>query len=415
MEEPITHSLLDIDFYKLTMGQLIHLKHPRVPVTLAFKNRTRSIQLANCIDESELREQFSWAQKLRFSKSELHYLRGADKFQPGMFIEPYLDFLTDFRLPEYDLRKVDGNYVLEFSGPWQNVTYWETIALSIINELYYRSLMNGLSRFERETVEAEGKIRLAEKIKILKGRSDISFIEFGTRRRFSRDWQAYVAKALAAELPARQFLGTSNTLLAMQLGLQPMGTSAHEPPMVYSIINSHGADEGSLIFSQRQVLDDWWEQYGEGLSIALSDTYGTEFFLKKVMTPKQAREWKGMRQDSGDPFAIGEKIIRFYECCNVDPTKKMLIFSDGLEIDTILRLADYFAGRIKVSFGWGTNLTNDLGFKPLSLVVKVAKADGFGAVKLSDNLAKATGLPADVERFKTICGYTSTTDIETKY
>jgi nicotinate phosphoribosyltransferase len=166
--------------------------------------------------------------------------------------------------------------------------------------------------------------------------------------------------------------------------------------------------------SHNRVLREWWEEYGVGLSIALTDNYGTDFFFRD-MTAEQARVWKGLRQDSGDPMAFGEKAIAFYERHGIDPREKLIVFSDGLDLGTIVKLADHFAGRIRVSFGWGTNLTNDVGFEALSLVIKVIEAHGHPTVKLSDNLAKATGEAPDIEHFKRIFGHTVTTFEECRY
>jgi nicotinate phosphoribosyltransferase len=198
----------------------------------------------------------------------------------------------------------------------------------------------------------------------------------------------------------------------MKHDLLPMGTKAHEMDMALSGI-MHGNDD-EIRASHNKVLQDWWEEYGEGLSIALTDTYGTDFFFRD-MAPQQAREWKGLRQDSGDPFEFGEKAIEFYKRCEVDPREKLIVFSDGLDVETIVKLADSLANRIKVTFGWGTNLTNDLGFPALSLIVKLMESNGYGTVKLSDNLAKALGNAEDVERFKHIFGYTGTMYKEVKY
>jgi nicotinate phosphoribosyltransferase len=181
-----------------------------------------------------------------------------------------------------------------------------------------------------------------------------------------------------------------------------MGTSAHELYMVMSGI-MHESDD-RIRDSHNQVLKDWWELYGWGLSVAVTDTYGSEFFFRD-MTDGQARAWKGLRHDSGDPFEFGERAIRFYESYGIDPRKKLLIFSDGLELETIVSLYERFHDRVKLSFGWGTNLTNDLGFEPVSIVVKAVEANGHRTVKLSDNLAKSTGTKEDIERFRRIFGH----------
>lgn len=408
----IVESLLDDDFYKFTMGQVVFNYYREVPVKFAFRNRTKGIKLAEIIREEDLRQELDHVRTLRFTKSEIHYLRGTDEYGDRMFGEPYLQFLTNLTLPPYVLRKIDGNYELEFLGKWSEAMYWEIHALAIINELYYRGLMNQLGRFERDTVYAQGTLRLAEKIKILRERSDITFCDFGTRRRFSREWQDYVVKMLAQELPETQFLGTSNTYLAMKHAILPMGTAAHEMDMGVSGIMHENED--TIRASHNKVLQDWWQQYGEGLSIALTDTYGTDFFFQD-MTYEQARNWKGLRQDSGDPLEFVDKTLAFYQGHGIDPREKLIVFSDGLDIETIIKLADYCKDRIKCTFGWGTNLTNDLGLKALSLIVKLMESNGHGTVKLSDNLAKALGIPEDVERFKQIFGYTGITYEEVRY
>jgi len=409
---PIIQSLLDVDFYKFTMGQLAFHRYPKIQVRYGFKNRTKAVKLAKIINPCKLREELDWTRdNVRTDKSELHYLRGTNEYQDRMFEEDYLEFFRELQLPDYHLEVIDGNLVLEFAGPWPSVIYWETMALAIINELYYHALIKGMNRFNQDLVFAEGKMRLAEKIERLRAYPEITFSDFGTRRRFSFDWQDYVVGVLAQELP-RQFLGTSNTYLAMKHALLPMGTEAHEMDMVYTGI-FHGSDD-EIRSSHQKVLEDWWAEYGWGLSIALSDTFGTDFFFRD-MSREQANAWKGIRQDSGDPIAIGEKAIAFYRSHGIDPMEKLIVFSDGLEVDKIIELYEHFKGRIRTTFGWGTNLTNDLGFKPLSIVIKIIEANGHGTVKLSDNLAKAIGKPEDIERFKRIFRYSGTDYTETKY
>jgi len=398
---PIIQSLLDVDFYKFTMGQMVFLRYKDVPVTYALTNRTRDVRLADVVDQEELREELDHVRSLRFNNSELHYLRGTNEYGDRMFTEDYLEFLRALRLPGYELQEVDGSFRFTFDGVWSEAIYWETIGLALLNELYYRSLMRSRSRFEQDLVYAEGKLRLAEKIRVLREHPEVEFVDFGTRRRFSREWQHYVDRTLAEEIP-EQFVGTSSTESAMLHGLVPMGTSAHELYMVMSGLMSESDDR--IRASHNRVLKDWWDLYGWGLSVAVTDTYGSEFFFRD-MSEAQARAWKGLRHDSGDPFEFGERALCFYEDLGIDPKEKLLIFSDGLELDTILRLSKQFHGRIKLSFGWGTNLTNDLGFDPISIVVKAVAVDGRRTVKLSDNLAKATGTKEDIERFKRIFGH----------
>ena len=403
-DEPIIQSLSDIDFYKFTMGHLIFWKHGIIWTRFRFTNRTKSVILTKHIPIQQLREQLDHVRTLRFNNSELHYLRGTNEYQERMFKEEYLQFLKNLQLPEYELRYEGEDIILEFPGDWQRNTYWETIALAIINELYYRNLMAKKSRFEQDAIFATGVTRLEQKIKRLREFPELTFSDFGTRRRFSREWQEYVVSALAAELP-NQLKGTSNTKLAMDLGLMPTGTSAHEMDMAYSGIY-HDSDE-TIRTSHRRFLQDWREMYGRGLAVALSDTYGSEFFFSDL-TKEEAEFDKGTRQDSGDPFEYGDKTIGFYQKNDISAPQKMVVFSNGLDVEEMIRLHVYFRGRILDTYGWGTNETNDLGMAPLSLVVKLSESNGHGVVKLSDNLNKATGKPEDVERFKRIFGYTNT-------
>jgi len=410
--EWIIESLLDTDFYKFTMGNLVWKRYPDVPVRYALTLRTKGVNLAAVIDEQELRKELDHVRTLRFNKTELHYLRGTNEYGDRMFGEGYLEFLAALQLPEYFLKRVESGFILEFPGKWSEAIYWETFALSIVNELYYRTFLRKMSKFERQVVAAEGIRRLAEKIRILKEHPEVTFCDFGTRRRFSRACQDYAVGVLAKELSPLQFLGTSNTLLAMNYAITPMGTSAHEMFMAMSGI-THGSDE-EIRASHNQVLRDWWDEYGQGLSIALTDTYGTDFFFRD-MTPEQARDWKGLRQDSGDPIMFGERAIQFYLRCGVDPREKLLVFSDGLDVLQMIKIAGRFMDQIRVTFGWGTNLTNDLGFAALSLVVKLIEANGWGTVKLSDNIAKAVGDPRDVEMFVRIFEYRSTFNVQPHY
>jgi nicotinate phosphoribosyltransferase len=415
---PIVQSRLEPDFYKFSMGQLIWRKYAAVDVRFAFTNRTPQARLGDVIDLGELREQFEHARSLRFTNTDLHYLRGTNEYQLRMFDEGYLEFLRGLRLPDFELRRAGSELEIAFSGPWAEVTYWETLALSIVNETYYRTLLRSLSRFERTAIFAEGIRRLRDKIAVLRGRPDILFSDFGTRRRFSAAWQRVVDESLMEELNhdalEGPLLGTSNTYLAMMTGLVPMGTAAHELPMIAAgMLDSGGDDPAWLRQAQRQVIDDWWEQYGWGLSIFLPDTFGTDFFLT-VVTADDLRRWKGFRWDSGDLGAFVDRIIGAYRAVAEEPREKMIVASDALDLPAILEAQDHFGERIRMSYGWGTGLTNDLlgnvmmgdrWFGPMSLVVKPTHANGRGLVKLSDNPAKAVGRPDDVARYKRAAAY----------
>ena len=412
-DEPIIKYLLDTDFYKLTMGQVVFFHHPGIRARFALKNRTKGVALGKIINEAKLRQELDHVRKLKFNRTEIRYLRGAIIGTQQMFRNEYLYFLENqLNLPKYKLEYQGDDLILEFEGDWAHVIYWEIYALAIVNELYYRTILADKSKLELDTLRAYGILRLSEKVKILKENPEIVFIDFGTRRRFSHDWQNYVVGTLAEELPENQFRGTSNVWLAMKHGLLPMGTSAHEMFMV--LAGAMDTGDEAVRESYQEVMQRWYEHYGLELSIALTDTFGSEYHFQNT-TKRQAEIWKGLRQDSGDPIAFGERAIKFYQSHEIDPREKLIIFSDGLEIDTILILHKHFKGRIKTSFGWGTNLTNDLGPKTLSLVIKPVEANGKGLVKLSDNLAKAIGKPEDIERYKRIFGYAGNNYQECKY
>lgn len=409
---PIMTSLLDVDFYKFTMLQVIFLLFREIPVRFGLTCRTKNISLPDTISEKDLRRELDAARELRFDNSELHYLRGTNEYGERMFQEDFLQFLKSFKLPEYDLEYRGGKINLEFRGLWCDTSLWETIALSIVNELHYRTLMRQRSKFKQDAVYAEGQIRLAKKLEQIKEYPSLVFSEFGTRRRFSKAWQDYVVQTLKNEIPESQLRGTSNVYLAMKYGLLPMGTNAHELSMVLAGIM--GITDEGLESSQHHLIEIWLKQYGEGLSIILPDTFGSEFVFRTMAT-HIAQIIKGFRHDSGDPIIFGERAIRFFEEKGVDPSNKMIVFSDGLDVGTMIKILNHFEGRINVSFGWGTNLTNDLGFPALSLVIKALEALGRLLVKLSDNLEKALGTKEDIERHVRVFGYTNTQRQETVY
>ena len=411
-DEPIVQNLTDTDFYKFTMGQFIFNNFRDVLVKFGFKNRTTSVPLARIIPEARLREELDHVRTLRFTNTELHYLRGTNEYQDRMFQEPYLKFLESLRLSNYNLEYRGDNIDLSFGGPWCESSPWEIHGLGIIAELYAREMAKKHSAFGKDVIYAEGKRRLWAKIQLLKENPQVKFSEFGTRRRFSRDWQDYVVAALAEELPATQFRGTSNVFLAQKYGLLPMGTNAHELQMV--IAGLMDDDDESLRNSQNQMLDLWWKQYGEALAIFLPDTYGSASFLK-IVTEEMLRTWKGPRQDSGDIYAEGERWIRKYKRLGIDPMTKMQIPSDGLIVPVMIKAEEYFRNRFPTSFGWGTDATNDLGFSPLSLVIKAISANGKGLVKLSNNPAKAIGSTEDVKRYMRVFGYSRHRTVACKY
>jgi nicotinate phosphoribosyltransferase len=406
-DQPIIDSLLDVDFYKETMGQAIFHRHATVPVQLAFLNRHSHVRLAECIDLSQLREHLEHLRSLKFTRQELEFLQSIRTSDKPMFKPDYIPFLQTFRLPEFHLDVRGGQLEMEFFGPWPCVSRWETLALQVVSELYGECQSRNFSDIGRAALWDEGDRRLGEKIKVIKRNPSITFSDFGTRRRLSRKWHEHVISRLAEEVP-EQFHGTSNSLLSMKYKLTPMGTNGHELPMVYSAIYRDDDERAHRLVSSQRVLEDWEDEYGLGLSILLPDTFGSDYFFSQVVSPRMLETWKGSRHDSGPPKEYGDRRIQMYESAGIDAVEKLIVFSDGLTAPRMDELERYFRGRIETTFGMGTNLTNDVGIDPISMVVKVAAANGLPVAKLSDNIAKSSGDPIEIERLKRLTGYAVT-------
>jgi nicotinate phosphoribosyltransferase len=408
--DPIIRSLLDTDFYKLLMLQMIWRLHPNVQATFSLINRSRSVRLAEVIDEAELRAQLEHARTIRFTKKELIWLAGNSFYgSTRMFAPEFLGWLADFRLPDYELRTVEGQFELHFDGPWMHTTMWEIPALSIVNELRSRAAVKDKGRFALDVLYARAKAKLWEKVERLRQLPELVLSDFGTRRRHGFLWQRWCVEALKEGLGDR-LIGTSNVLLAMDNDLEAIGTNAHELPMVLAALAD--TDQG-IAAAPYKVLEEWQALYAGNLLIVLPDTFGTAAFL--AHSPDWVADWTGFRPDSMPPIEAGEQIISWWQAHGVDPCKKLLIFSDAMDVDSIEQVYCHFAGRVRLSFGWGTNLTNDFrgcdpdgaaGLEPISLVAKVTSADRRPAVKLSDNPAKASGDPGEVARYLRIFGET---------
>jgi nicotinate phosphoribosyltransferase len=406
--DPIVRSLLDTDFYKLLMLQMIWGLYPDVHATFSLLNRTRQIRIADEIDERELRDQLDHARTIRFSKKEMIWLAGNAFYgRRQIFTPEFLAWLKGFRLPEYDLRREDGQYVLHFPGPWTHTTMWEIPALAIINELRSRAALKGLDRFALDVLYARAKAKLWTKVERLAKLPDLRISDFGTRRRHGFLWQRWCVEALKEGL-GDALIGTSNVLLAMDNDLEAIGTNAHELPMVLAAL---AGDDEALKQAPYRVLQDWQRYYDGNLLIVLPDTFGTASFLRHA--PDWIAEWTGFRPDSAPPIEGGEMILAWWRAKKKDPRDKLLVFSDALDVETIEQAYRHFHGKVRMSFGWGTNLTNDFagcapqpnaGLDAISLVCKVSEANGRPALKLSDNPNKAMGLPSEVERFLRIFG-----------
>ncbi len=404
--DPIVRSLIDTDFYKLLMCQSVFRNNPTTNVTFSLINRSKHIPLANLIDEGELREQLDHIRSLSLSRGESTWMRGNLFYgKRQMFRPDFMDWFENLRLPDYHLERRGDQYELTFEGTWPEVMLWEIPALSVLMELRGRAVLADMGRFELQVLYARATTKLWEKVEQLRSLDNLRIADFGTRRRHSFLWQDWCVQAMSEGL-GEKFVGTSNCLIAMRREVEAIGTNAHELPMIYAAL---AQDDAALALSPYDVLADWQEEHDGNLRIILPDTYGTEGFLRRA--PDWLATWTGIRIDSGDPAKGAEIAIKWWQDRGEDPTKKLVIFSDGLDVAKIAELHAQFQGRARVSFGWGTLLTNDFrglvpndDLSPFSLVCKAVSANGTPTVKLSDNPNKAMGPKDEIERYKRVFG-----------
>ncbi len=404
--DPIVRSLIDTDFYKLLMCQSVFRNKPDTDVTFSLINRSTKIPLAKLIDEGELREQLDHIRSLSLSRGESTWLRGNTFYgKRQMFRPDFMGWFENLRLPPYHLERKGDQYELTFEGKWHEVMLWEIPALAVLMELRSRAVLDLMGRFELQVLYARAMTRVWEKIETLRGVDGLSIADFGTRRRHGFLWQDWCVQAMIEGL-GDKFTGTSNCLIAMRREVEAIGTNAHELPMVYSAL---AKDDAALARAPYDVLSDWHDEHEGNLRIILPDTYGTQGFLDRA--PDWLAGWTGIRIDSGDPAAGAERAIRWWQARGEDPTTKRVIFSDGLDVAMVQALQQQFAGRVQVSFGWGTLLTNDFrglvaedALAPFSLVCKAVSANGRATVKLSDNPNKAMGPVEEIDRYKRVFG-----------
>ena len=404
--DPIVRSLIDTDFYKLLMCQSVFHNKPNTNVTFSLLNRTKSIPLAELVDEGELREQLDHIRTLSLSRGESTWLRGNMFYgKRAMFSPEFMEWFEGMRLPPYHLEKRDGQYELTFEGKWHEVMLWEIPALAVLMELRSRAVLQKMGKFELQVLYARAMTKLWEKVEKLRDIKGLRLADFGTRRRHSFLWQDWCVQAMNEGL-GDKFVGTSNCLIAMRREVEAIGTNAHELPMVYAAL---AENDDELRRAPYDVLADWHEEHDGNLRIILPDTYGTKGFLANA--PDWLAGWTGIRIDSGDPATFAEIAINWWKDRGEDPTQKLVIFSDGLDVDKIIELQNQFSGRVRPSFGWGTLMTNDFrglapndGLAPFSIVCKAVSANGHPTVKLSDNPNKAMGPLDEIERYKRVFG-----------
>ena len=376
----IIHSLLDTDLYKFTMLQVVLHKFPQTDSVYQFRCRNlddTAYPLVDILDE--LNEQLDYLCQLNFKADELEYLRSL-RFIKSDFV----DYLELFQLKRRFIKaSIDdqGRLDIRIEGPMVQAMMFEIFVLAIVNELYFR-------RIGSDEVMAEGERRLLAKVELLKQYqaeqkpNDPPFLvsDFGTRRRYSFEWQKHVVEEFHKAAP-HIFRGTSNVLLAKDLGITPIGTMAHEFLQAFQALDVRLRD------FQKSALETWVQEYRGDLGIALTDVVGMDAFLRDFDL-YFAKLFDGLRHDSGDPYEWGDKAYVHYKKLKIDSKTKMLTFSDGLNLEKAWSLHNYFKDRFQVSFGIGTNLTNDMGQTALNIVLKLVECNGQSVAKLSDSPGK---------------------------
>lgn len=369
---PVLHTLLDTDAYKLHMQQAVFHHYHDVQVAAEF--RCRGDDLLGIYADA-IREQVDAMQHLHLQDDEFQWLSGLPFFK-----EDYLQWLRNFR---YDPTQVqisndNGKLHIRLEGPWREVIMWEVPLLAVISELVHRfrspeaSVEQALATLENKLVDFA---QLTESLDM----SRFRLMDFGTRRRFSREVQQAIVERLQQE---PWFVGTSNYDLARRLNLTPMGTQAHE------WFQAHQQISPELATSQRAALAAWLDEYPDQLGIALTDCITMDAFLRDF-GPEFATAYQGLRHDSGDPLEWGEKAIAHYQKLGIDPMSKVLVFSDNLDLPKAVGLYRHFSSRINLGFGIGTRLTCDIPqVKPLNIVIKLVECNGKPVAKLSDSPGK---------------------------
>ena len=366
--ESIIESLLDTDFYKFNMNQLMFHKYQEPIGEYHFKCRNKDVTFSEEMLQ-EINEQIDHLCTLTFKKEELDYLSSISFIK-----DDYIKFLSTFKL---DRSYVDCHLndkkelVCVVKGPCYLSMPFEIYLLEIINEVYFRL------KYDYQELLKEAKERLDAKInKMQNGTYTFKFAEFGCRRRLSREVQDYMVKEFVTK--TKNCVGTSNVYLAMKYNVTPIGTYAHELVQMYQ-----GIDGLDIAFDNKYTMDDWYEEYKGANGIALTDTLTTDLFLLDFDFNNASR-YKGVRHDSGDPYEWGEKILSHYEKLGINTKEKTLLFSDSLNFDKAQALFDYFKDRAIVSFGIGTYCSNDTDEQALNIVIKLQRINGKPVAKLSD-------------------------------
>lgn len=385
---PIITSLLETDMYKFSMGQAIYHQFSDYKTTWTFKCRNKDVHFTEEMVE-EIREQIKHFCTLRFTEDELDYLENV-KWMKGS----YVDFLRLWQARYADFKittDAECGLSIETFGTWLNTSMYEIPTLAIVNEVYFRMA------YDYDELLDSFKERLSAKVVALEADSAVetegeetvyrlgSFSEFGLRRRLSAEAQELAVKALSeADYKGNSlFVGTSNVYLAKKYNLTPVGTMAHE----WIMCTGQGNHKHNPAYSNWYALDAWVREYGILNGIALTDAITTDCFLKDFQLT-YATLFGGVRHDSGDPYAWGEKMLKHYESLGIDARNKTLLFSDSLDFDKADKLYRYFNGRAKVAFGIGTYISNDTRVPALNIVMKTTSVTEWMLLRYQITLAR---------------------------
>lgn len=381
----VFNSILDNDFYKFTMQCAVVKLFPNTKGRYKFINRGKH-EFPEGFAQA-MQQSVNQMSQLKLTKEEKAFLKASCPY-----LNPaYIDFLEGYRYDpsEVKITQNGSDFQMEVEGLWYRTILWEVPLLAMVSELYYK-LTNATQWSDGQIIE-----NTIEKVKFYENLG-VVFAEFGTRRRHSY----YVHNLVMQTLTKSQkynFSGSSNVHLAMKYQVKPIGTHAHEWFMF------HAAEYGYKM-SNALSLEHWVDVFRGDLGIALSDTYTTDVFFKQF-DKKFSKLFDGVRHDSGDPIVFAEKTIEHYKKFGINPLSKYIIFSDGLNPEKVKSIAEACKGKIGISFGIGTNLTNDVGLQPMNIVMKLTEVltrdnEWVSTVKLSDEPNKHTGDPRMIELAK---------------
>lgn len=372
---PIITELTDNDLYKFTMQQIAFHFFPNAEVRYEFQCRS-DVDLTPYRDE--ILSEFESLCRLQFQPEHINYLRTLRHKGHLIFKEDYLEYLAHFQMPPLEsisIEAKDRQLFISHEGLWKDCILFEIYCLAIVNEIYYRHQSSDLIP-EQSRINLDQKIRYVQKF----ARPSFKFSEFGTRRRFSKENQRFVLSELLNKIP-NHVISTSNVMLSQAFNIPCSGTMAHEYLQAFQSLR-----QGPLLNFQNEALSYWKQEYPNNLNIALTDVVGFDAFLKHV--DSSFLNHFDLRHDSGDPVVFADKALQYFSSHNISSAHKTLLFSDGLTLESAIDLDNRFSPFINVISGIGTSLTNDCGFKPINIVMKMTSCNGQVVTKIPDSTGK---------------------------